>query len=174
MVKYEQKADIEFIQDAAVDIDLEATGGQCGDRGHKIFETRQFRPGKVVEFAIHAGKGDLPLFDSILRQSVAGWPSCERLPRGVLGVVRITDVFEIGVDRMDAVSDIDFVCGFWDKGFAWKLEVVAKFNTPVAARGMPGFWKWDIDDKWRKGAGAPNYLKNADGYISPDGTRFID
>ena len=69
--------------------------------GHKIFETRQFKPGQVTEFAIHAGKGDLPQFEAILRQSVEGWPTLEELPRGVLGIVRITDVFEIGVDYMD-------------------------------------------------------------------------
>ena len=142
--------------------------------GHKRFETRGFRPGEVVEFAIHAGKGDLPQFDAILRQSVMDWPSVEELPRGVLGVVRIVSVYEIGVDYMDMVSEIDLMCGFWDSGFAWKLEVVAKFDMPVAARGIPGFWRWDIDDKWSNRAGAPNWLKNADGYIAPDGTRFID
>ena len=142
--------------------------------GHKIFETRGFRPGKVVEFAIHAGKGDLPMFDAILRQSVAGWPICERLHRGVLGVVRIVAVYEIGVDYMDMVSEIDLMCGFWDSGYAWKLEVVAKFDKPIAALGMPGFWKWHVDADARKRPGAPDWLKDNDGRISPDGSRFID
>lgn len=110
--------------------------------GHKIFETRGFRPGKVVEFALHAGKGDLPQFDAIVRQSVDDWPSLELLPRGVLGIVRITDVYEINVDLMDKVSDLDFKCGYWDSGFAWRLEVVDKFRYPIPARGMPGCWRW--------------------------------
>lgn len=142
--------------------------------GHKIYETRGFRPLKVTEFALHAGKGDLPQFEAILRQSVEGWPGLDLLPRGVLGVVRITDVFEIGVDYMDTVSDIDFHCGYWNLRYAWKLEVVDKFDYPLPARGMPGFWKWHIDADARKRSGAPDWLKNSDGRISPDGSRFID
>jgi hypothetical protein len=116
--------------------------------GHKIFETRGFKPGKVEEFALHAGKGDSRRFQAIMGHLLPDWPSLELLPRGVLGIVRITAVFEIGVDLMEPVSDIDFHCGFWESGYAWELEVVDVFERAIPARGMPGFWQWspvDID-----------------------------
>ena len=144
--------------------------------GHKIFETRGVRPGKVVEFALHAGKGNSDRFDYYIRRSVAGWPAVADLPHGaVLGVVRIVGVYDLEeFFDYSQLSELDHNLGYWGLRYAWKLEVVDKFDYPIAARGMPGFWKWHIDADARKRPGAPDWLKDSDGRISADGSRFID
>ena len=144
--------------------------------GHKIYETRDFHPRQVTEFAIHAGKSDSDRCDYYMRRSVGGWPTVEKLPHGVvLGVVRIVALYDLEeFFDYSLVSDLEIDIGSWKLQYAWQLEVVSVFDEPIAARGMPGFWKWHIDADARKQPGAPDWLKDNDGRISPDGSRFID
>lgn len=133
--------------------------------GHKRFEFRDFRPRQVIEFAIHAGKGDVYTGQDIIKQLVPDWPDLPRLPHGaVLGMVRIVDVHERGVDWYD-VDELNSRLGVWPSKYAWELEVVEVLEEPILARGMPGFWKWYPDQSKRP---------YDDGRISDDGTRFID
>ncbi len=149
-------------------------------RKHKIFVLRGFKPHEVEVFALHAGKADLHVFQSALGHFVDGWPGLERLPRGVLGIVRIVEVHHLA-EWFDysGLKALEASLGYWNraskyKKYAWELEVVTEFEYPIAARGMPGFWRWWPDAEERKRLGGPDWLKSLDGRISPDGTRFID
>lgn len=133
----------------------------------KRYDLRDFKPHEVTEFALHAGKNNLPLFQPILRQSVDNWPGLERLPRGVLGIVRIVEVHDLA-EWFDysGLSALETSIGYWKSAkYAWELEVVAEFEMPIAARGWPGWWRWWPDQSKRP---------YTDGRISDDGARFID
>ena len=131
--------------------------------GHKKYEYRDYMSQQITEFALHAGKSDDCTGQGIIKQLVPDWPDLPRLPHGaVLGIVKIIDVHERGVDWYD-VDELNARLGVWQSKYAWELEVVEVFDNPLAARGMPGFWQWYPD-------GRPY----AAGRIADDGTRFID
>lgn len=139
--------------------------------GHKKFETRDFKPDKVQEFALHAGKGDNDRFQAVMGRSVADWPALEKLPRGILGVVSIVAVHDLQeFFDYSQLSEIDRELGYWNKRYAWELEIVDVYPIAIAARGQQGFWKW-YPHGVRDGR---EYLKMLDSRAWGDGTLLVD
>ena len=94
--------------------------------GEKSHEYRNFRPKNITEFALHAGATRYPGHDG---------------PYGaILGIVRIVEI-----EPAEHVTANPYLLAYGK--WAWRLEVVEVFDEPIPARGRPGFWKWDYDDK---------------------------
>ncbi len=112
--------------------------------GHKQYETRTWHPGKTNEFALHAGLGEGVTAQTWLEtlMPVSDWPKLSELPHGaVLGIVTITDVYPVDEIKED-IDEFEFHIGDWSNGYAWEIEVVEIFDTPIPAKGQLGFWNW--------------------------------
>ena len=108
-------------------------------RGDKLFETRSWRPGKVEQFVIHAGRTFITSAQAILKRHLSDWPDDIRLPRGaVLGIVRVVDVYRVS-DLLYDLDELESEIGNWQTGYAWEIEVIKIFDTPIPARGQQGF-----------------------------------
>lgn len=141
-------------------------------QGSKLFETRTWHPGKVTEFALHAGKGfDLPA-QIALKRYVSDWPSRDQLTFGaVLGIATITDVYKVEEIR-DDLDDLELAIGNWDSGYAWEIEVVEIFDKPILdVKGQLGLWNWTSPaDK----QAASDYLESLHNRGIIGGTLFTD
>lgn len=124
-----------------------------GDNYVKQHETRSFCPpakyvGSCVGIHATAKFPPLKLIPEDLHElcmDVFGCSYNYTLPQGViLGVVRIHAARPTG----GAVPwDEDRIAGDWTLGrFAWPLSVVAKFESPIPAKGKQGWWKFPIPD----------------------------
>lgn len=68
------------------------------------------------------------------------------LPMGaVLCVVEIVDV--VPANEFIDPSTAKLVSG---DCFAWGLDVVERFQEPIPAQGMEGFWKWTYNPSGRR------------------------
>lgn len=111
--------------------------------GMKSVETRSWRTAYRGPLAIHAAKG----FPAEARRFAEHERTFGRLlspiPRGaVLCVVRLVDcrmAEEVALD----VGPLERLYGEYGPGrWAWLLEDVCPFETPVAAKGALGLWNW--------------------------------
>lgn len=138
--------------------------------GHKTIEWRDEKT-RVTEFALHAGKGCNYELQGIMERLVPGWPKEDAMVRGaVLGVVTIMNIYDVADDYLP-ISDMDYKLGYHDAKYAWGLEIVERFENPIPARGMPGFWHWTHPDEAKT---ADEYLKSLRGRIFSDGQTFVD
>ncbi len=116
--------------------------------GHKRYETRTWKPKTLPDvLAIHAGKAK-PAWGSLAGQGIAaalGITSVDQLSYGaVLGLVRVVEVLPIG-DILTPEMEAERQWGYYTPGgYAWKLEVIEKFERPVPATGRLGLWKWEV------------------------------
>lgn len=113
----------------------------------KPYETRSWAAfdwmiGKYV--AIHASKSkeDLRICrDAKYRNPLAraGYTNTDELPLGsILGVVKL-------IESIPAEQAHDKTFGGFEQGrFAWRLEVIEVFPSPIPAKGQLGFWNWDF------------------------------
>jgi len=110
-------------------------------QGSKIYETRTWHPGRVEQFALHAGKTMHRAAQVTLHREIADWP--QTLPLGaVLGIVKIVDVTD-AEELLDEIDDLEDALGLWGPDhLAWELEVIEVFPNPIPARGQLGFWDW--------------------------------
>lgn len=113
--------------------------------GKKRIETRSWRTGYRGPLAIHAAKG----FPAAARRFAEHEHTLGRLPSpipfgAVLCIVRLTDcqpaeeaIFDISaLERL--YGDYTYGAGRW----AWFLDDVKVFATPIPARGALGLWNW--------------------------------
>lgn len=121
--------------------------------GEKRVETRSWATGHRGLLAIHAVARIPPHGLEFMRASRAFRQVARRrrldpedLPMGtVLGIVRLLDC--VPVETMQGhgePGDQERSFGDYSPGrYAWPLEVVEAFDSPIPARGMQGLWTWD-------------------------------
>lgn len=120
--------------------------------GEKQYETRSWKPNHRGLLAIHASKR----FDAIqenlclespFRESLwqAGYRQQRSLPLGaVLCVVKLIDIVPTG-QVLDHLPQKELTFGNYGPGrYAWKLELVKRFTTPIPMAGMQSLF--DIAD----------------------------
>lgn len=144
--------------------------------GLKHYETRGWKPpaalvGQVV--AIHAAKKkdadcclrwvqhklgiprnimDMPSTDSFNRMKTdAAFADYEALPFGaIVCLVRIVRVWTTEGVKL-RLSDAEISWGdYGPERFAWELELVYKFDTPIPFTGAQGFFNFEIPAAWVK------------------------
>lgn len=112
--------------------------------GEKQYETRSWETKYRGPLAIHAGLGDMTkeLFecnsfyrDALQRSTVPSLPS-----GGVLCIVNLVAcVPTAGL----CVSQKEQAFGDFSSGrFAWRLEIVERFENPILVSGKQGLWEW--------------------------------
>lgn len=112
--------------------------------GEKQYETRSWETRYRGPLAIHAGLGDMTkeLFEcnsfyreALHRSSVPALPS-----GGVLCIVILVEC--LPTDGL-SISQKEQNFGDFSSGrFAWKLEMVERFEKPIPAIGKQGLWDW--------------------------------
>jgi activating signal cointegrator 1 len=114
--------------------------------GEKQYETRGWETKYRGPLAIHAGLGDMTkeLYEcnSFYRDALRG-SSAPALPSGaVLCIVNLVEC--LPVDSL-SLSQKELAFGDYSSGrFAWKLEVVERFEKPIPASGKHGLWDWTV------------------------------
>lgn len=123
--------------------------------GEKRFETRSWHTTHRGLLAIHAAKRpvrpkELSVHYHELLARRKFRPNLHSLPLGkVLCIVWLIDVMpteEIIThpNPQFRPPHSELVFGDFSTGrFAWKLEVVKRFDTPIEARGFQGLWRWE-------------------------------
>ena len=126
--------------------------------GEKTVETRCWDTKYRGELAIHAAtrmparylgaSRYLPAFgdecaDVLKVKRDAVGPAINQLPRGaVLCVVRLMQVERTEFAR-SYLCQRELIFGNYDDGrYAWILELVEKFETPIPAKGNRMLWNW--------------------------------
>lgn len=126
--------------------------------GAKEYETRSWsvKPGQLL--AIRAAKR----FDKMQREfckeepfrETLGWAgySIDTLPLGaVVGVVKVLEVMQTGA-VLESLSRKELAFGNYGPGrYAWKLEVVKQFVSPIPMLGMQ--WLFEVADVLIRDAG---------------------
>lgn len=124
--------------------------------GFKKYETRGWPcpPGLIgKELAIHAtGTLRKEAREIVEDEAIYGetWfadafadleTTLDELPRGaVLGIVRVVECLR--TERFNPTLQ-EAAFGNYEAGrYAWRMEIVERFQTPVPARGMQGIWDW--------------------------------
>ena len=135
--------------------------------GVKHYETRSWAPRYRGLLAIHAGLSKTHLglawASRPMREAFhkAGLLDEHKIPLGaVIGTARLVEVLPIvtpirppwgvgifGPDYCEAnpwLTQEEQALGNYAPGrFAWRLEVVDVFSTPIPQRGAQGFWDWE-------------------------------
>lgn len=112
--------------------------------GEKQYETRSWETKYRGPLAIHAGLGDMTkeLFEctSFYREALH-WSSVPALPSG--GVLCIVNLVECLPTAGLSISQKEQNFGDFSSGrFAWKLELVERFEKPILVSGKQGLWEW--------------------------------
>lgn len=121
--------------------------------GEKHLETRGWpcylKPGTLL--ALHAAKrppllpADDPAFREALNWILAAHDlALELLPRGaVLGTARFVSQMVCSSRLRAGLSLRERLFGDYSNGrYAWRLEVVEVFPSPIPATGRQGIWRW--------------------------------
>jgi len=72
----------------------------------------------------------------------------DRLPTGyVLAAGNLVDCKRIDEAFLETLSPTERILGDYTIGrYAWILEDVKHFKTPILAKGSQGFWNWEVPD----------------------------
>lgn len=130
--------------------------------GEKRIETRCWSTSYRGELAIHAaarrpkGLGESQFhsdfqreLSDVLRCLTRGVPRVvDRLPRGsVLCIVKLVSIEETSRVR-EILCERELLFGNYEDGrFAWNLQMVERFDQPIAAKGNRMLWNWRRDGK---------------------------
>jgi activating signal cointegrator 1 len=110
----------------------------------KQYETRSWATAYRGLLAIHAAKRKPEEFKPAdIMLYAAGYRSWGELPLGtVVAIARLVDV--IPTDKMQIETDSwESHFGDFSSGrYAWKLEKIHRFASPIPARGAQGLWNW--------------------------------
>jgi hypothetical protein len=114
--------------------------------GLKQYETRSWATPYRGLLAIHAAKRQPDVDVSDLLHPVQAGRVAQPLPLGaVVCVVDLVDVVPTTGVR-ETLSKLEYRVGDYSPGrWAWKLELVRAFETPIPARGAQGLWDWEVD-----------------------------
>lgn len=112
-------------------------------QGNKRFEFRSWKTNFRGEFLIHAGKG----IDKEAMERLKKYLP-EEIPTGkILGKVTLTDCIAMNDDlaeMLDKENNDIYTSHSFSNNYAFKLENVQVFDTPIEAKGQLGFWNIDI------------------------------
>jgi len=119
--------------------------------GLKQFETRSWYTSHRGEIAIHAAKRwtrDEQAFAAQFTRQFRGDLTLDQInpimnpPLGA--VLCICDLTDCLPTRGLKVSDLERAVGnYAPYRFAWKLELIEVFDTPIPAKGMQGLWEFN-------------------------------
>ena len=110
--------------------------------GYKRFEFRSWKTNFRGEFLIHAGKGIDKEAVERLKKYLP-----DELPKGkILGKVTLTDCIAMNDELANMLAkennDI-YTTHSFSRNYAFQLENVQKFDTPIDAKGQLGFLYYD-------------------------------
>ena len=115
--------------------------------GVKKIETRSWWTKHRGLLAIHAAKGFPKTAQHLcqekpFRQFV---PDFNALPRSVIVcMVRVVDCVRMTPELIARLSYNERAFGLYSfSRWAWMLELVQRFDTPIPAKGMLGLWNWE-------------------------------
>jgi hypothetical protein len=61
----------------------------------------------------------------------------------VLGICKLVQAHRVEKIR-DSLSPLERAIGnYGDLRFAWELEIIEVFDTPIFTRGEQGLWEWE-------------------------------
>jgi len=120
--------------------------------GIKKLETRGRKTNVRGLVAIHAGKKPMDADGKALAEKYGIEPQYGK----VLGVVNLVQCWEYAGGELFAecnfdtdflhmdVPELEETFGYFDNDrYAWEMEVVEKFDEPIPAKGMQGWWNWE-------------------------------
>lgn len=111
-------------------------------QGNKRFEFRSWKTNFRGEFLIHAGKG----IDKEAMERLKKYLP-EEIPTGkILGKATLTDCIAMNenLSSMLAKENNDiYTTHSFSRNYAFQLENIVKFDTPIEAKGQLGFWNYD-------------------------------
>jgi hypothetical protein len=123
--------------------------------GLKKNETRSWATKYRGLLAIHASKKVVPFKDAfghlpvtlqkfLMDRIVEHYGCYSNLPTGaVLGTVNVKGCVDTEFGRFVS-GETELACGDYTDGrFAWLTDDSFKFDKPIPAKGMQGFWNWD-------------------------------
>lgn len=121
--------------------------------GYKQHETRSWATPYRGLLAIHAAKRWQHDQKDVVLGLAGVFPILEQyldydFPLGcVVAICRIVQVAPVLYYKyLVNFSDLDYALGNYQDGrFAWKLELVERFDTPIPAKGSQGLWEWNRD-----------------------------
>lgn len=111
-------------------------------QGYKRYEFRSWKTNFRGEFLIHAGKG---VDKEAVKRLKKYLP--DELPQGkILGKVTLVDCIEMN-DKLSKMLDKEnsdiYTSHSFSNNYAFKLENVQQFDTPIEVNGQLGFWNYN-------------------------------
>lgn len=114
-------------------------------KGWKPYEIRTRRTHFRGEFVVHAG-AKLDKYSCQIQAIAITLLNANTnpylLPTGAgIGIARIADCVPVAsIDRLPYPARAFCPTNYGD--WAWQLEVVEQWDTPIPAKGKLGFWEW--------------------------------
>ena len=109
--------------------------------GYKKYEFRSWKTNYRGKILIHAGmtleKEELKKFKEYNIECSKG---------AIIGEAEITDCILVDKKFNDKLSEIDYLVYKKDKyisKYAWKLENIKKYDTPIYIKGKLGLWNYE-------------------------------
>lgn len=116
--------------------------------GHKRYETRSWYPEHRGPIVVHAAKRWTRADSSMLNHFVLKHPelaeyAAKALPLGVvLAEFKLVNIYRTELIR-DRLEPLERALGdYGNNRFAWEMELVKVFDTPIPASGMQLLWEW--------------------------------
>lgn len=122
---------------------------------HKKIETRSWATNVRGAVAIHSAKKPFEEVKSLIHPrsieviSRLLYPFLlDRLPTGyVLGAGNLVDCKLIDESFLETLNSTERLLGDYTLGrYAWIFEDVKHFRTPILAKGLQGFWNWEVSE----------------------------
>lgn len=108
----------------------------------KRYETRHWLTDYRGPLAIHAAKTINPEIRMAIEDF--GYRKEDLAFGAVIGIVELESILLITTKIIEAQSLAELSAGNWEKGrYAWKMNVIEKFKTPIPEKGYQGFWNWE-------------------------------
>lgn len=128
---------------------------------HKVYETRSWATRYRGNIAIHAGK----TWDKNMREWTRttaknlGIDLPEELPVGcIVGVAKLVAIYNTEL-LYSKIELKERKLGNYETGrYAWRLELVEVFDTPIFCAGQQGLWDCNLDELRNKAMPA-NYVR---------------
>lgn len=113
-------------------------------QGDKKYEFRSWKTKYRGELLIHAGKG----IDKEAMHRLEKYVPKELPTSKILGKVNLVDCIEVNPNFKKALlkenKDI-YAKNSFKENYAWKLEDVEVFDTPIEAKGKLSLWDYEIE-----------------------------
>lgn len=110
--------------------------------GYKKYEFRSWKTNYRGKLLIHAGK--------TLEKDVLPRFSCyniEYSSGAIIGEVDLVDCIEVDEEfnnKLEKINPVVYGRSKHIRNYAWKLDNVKKYKTPIYVKGKLGLWNYDI------------------------------